>query len=186
MLFRSFPLVVWASKKLGRPVKWTCERSEAFLSDYQGRDLVASVELALDGEGNFLGLRGKLLSNLGAHAASIVPLRKGVSIINGVYRVPAIHLEARAVLSNTASTIPYRSAGRPEAMYIIERLIEIAARDFGFDALELRRRNLIPPEALPYRNASGVIYDSGDYRRGMDWALDIAEDRKSTRLNSSH
>jgi carbon-monoxide dehydrogenase large subunit len=132
-LFPEFPLIAWASKKLGRPVKWTCERSEAFLSDYQGRDLAADVELALDGEGRFLALRGELLSNLGAHAASIVPLRKGVSIINGLYRIPAIHLHARAVLSNTPSTIPYRSAGRPEAMYLIERLIEIAARECGFD-----------------------------------------------------
>jgi len=174
-LFPEFPLVVWASKKLGRPVKWTCERSEAFLSDYQGRDLVADVELALDGEGNFLALRGHLLSNLGAHAASIIPLRKGVSIITGLYRVPVIHVTARAVLSNTASTIPYRSAGRPEAMYLIERLIEIAARDFGFDAIALRRRNIIPVKALPYRNASGVTYDSGEYEKGMDWALEIAD-----------
>jgi len=174
-LFPEFPLVAWASKRLGRPVKWTCERSEAFLSDYQGRDLVADAELALDGEGNFLALRGNLLSNLGAHAASIIPLRKGVSIITGLYRVPAIHFSARAVLSNTASTIPYRSAGRPEAMYIIERLIEIAARDFGFNAIELRRRNIIPAKALPYRNASGVTYDSGEYEKGMDWALEIAD-----------
>ncbi len=176
-LFPEFPLVVWASKRLGRPVKWTCERSEAFLSDYQGRDLAADVELALDAEGNFLALRGDMLSNLGAHAASIVPLRKGVSIITGLYRVPVIHIHARAVLSNTPSTIPYRSAGRPEAMYLIERLIEIAARDFGFDAIELRRRNIIPPKALPYRNASGVTYDSGEYEKGMDIALHLG-DRK--------
>ena len=174
-LFPEFPLIVWASKQLGRPVKWTCERSEAFLSDYQGRDLVAEIELALDEKGNFLALRGDLLSNLGAHAASIIPLRKGVSIINGLYRIPAIHLNARAVLSNTPSTAPYRSAGRPEAMYIIERLIEIAARDFGFDAVELRRRNIIPVDALPYRNASGVTYDSGEYEKSMDWALQIAD-----------
>ncbi len=174
-LFPEFPLVVWASRRLGRPVKWTCERSEAFLSDYQGRDLVTEMELALDAEGNFLALRGSMLSNLGAHAASIVPLRKGVSIITGLYRIPVIHIKAQAVLSNTPSTIPYRSAGRPEAMYIIERLIEIAARDFGFDAIALRRRNIIPVKALPYRNASGVVYDSGEYERGMDTALALAD-----------
>src|SRR3972149_6255196 len=115
-LYPEFVLVLWASRKIGRPVKWTCERSEAFVSDYQGRDLVVKAELALDRDGRFLALRSTNLSNLGAHAASIIPLRKGVSILNGLYRVPVCHYRAQAVLSNTPSTIPYRSAGRPEAM----------------------------------------------------------------------
>ncbi|MBO0757059.1 MAG: xanthine dehydrogenase family protein molybdopterin-binding subunit [Bradyrhizobiaceae bacterium] len=174
-LFPEFPLLVWAARKVGRPVKWTCERTEAFLSDYQGRDLVSDTELALDGEGTFLALRGSNLSNIGAYAASIVPLRKGVGIISGLYRIPAAHFRARAVLSNTPPTIPYRSAGRPEAIYVIERLIDIAADLHGFDPIELRRKNLIRPDELPYRNPTGVTYDNGEYARVMDHALRLAE-----------
>src|SRR5262245_19399953 len=132
-LFPEFALVLWASKRTGRPVKWTCERSEAFLSDYQGRDLAAKVELALDRRGKFLAMRGSHTSNIGAYAASIVPLRKGVSIFSGLYRVPVAHYRARAVLTNTMPTIPYRSAGRPEAMYIMERLCDLVAVKTGVD-----------------------------------------------------
>jgi carbon-monoxide dehydrogenase large subunit len=174
-LFPEFPLVCWAAKKLGRPVKWTCERSEAFLSDYQGRDLVSETELALDAEGRFLALRGTNLSNLGGHAASIVPLRKGIGIMTGLYRIPVSYFRALAVLSNTPSTIPYRSAGRPEAMFVIERLIELAALQTGMNAIELRRKNLIPAAALPYTNAAGVTYDSGEYERSMDLCLQLAD-----------
>jgi aerobic carbon-monoxide dehydrogenase large subunit len=174
-LFPEFPLLVWAARKVGRPVKWTCERGEAFLSDYQGRDLVSDTQLALDGEGIFLALRGSNLSNIGAYAASIVPLRKGVSIISGLYRIPAAHFRARAVLSNTPPTIPYRSAGRPEAIFVIERLIDIAADLHGFDPIELRRKNLIRPNELPYCNPSGVTYDNGEYARVMDQAIQLAE-----------
>jgi aerobic carbon-monoxide dehydrogenase large subunit len=174
-LFPEFPLLVWAARKVGRPVKWTCERTEAFLSDYQGRDLVSDTELALDGEGTFLALRGSNLSNIGAYAASIVPLRKGVGIISGLYRIPSAHFRARAVLSNTPPTIPYRSAGRPEAIFVIERLIDIAADLHGFDPIELRRKNLIRPDELPYRNPTGVTYDNGDYAPAMDYAMRLAE-----------
>jgi carbon-monoxide dehydrogenase large subunit len=122
-IFAEFPLVLWASKRVGRPVKYVCERSEAFLSDYQGRDLVAKVELALDKRGRFLAMRGSHLSNIGGYSSSIVPLRKGVSIFSGVYRVPVAHYKAYAVLSNTMPTIPYRSAGRPEAMFIMRAAV---------------------------------------------------------------
>jgi len=174
-LFPEFPLLVWAARKVGRPVKWTCERTEAFLSDYQGRDLVSETELALDADGRFLALRGSNLSNIGAYAASIVPLRKGVGIISGVYRIPAAYFRARAVLSNTPPTIPYRSAGRPEAIFIIERLIDMAADLHGFDPVALRRKNLIQPNELPYRNPTGVTYDNGEYARVMDHAIRLAE-----------
>jgi carbon-monoxide dehydrogenase large subunit len=174
-LFPEFPLLVWAARKVGRPVKWSCERTEAFLSDYQGRDLVSATELALDGQGTFLALRGSNLSNIGAYAASIVPLRKGVGIISGLYRIPAAHFRARAVLSNTPPTIPYRSAGRPEAIFVIERLIDMAADLHGFDPVELRRKNLIRPDELPYRNPTGVTYDNGEYARVMDHAMRIGE-----------
>ena len=152
-LFPEFPLVLWASKRIGRPVKWTCERSEAFLSDYQGRDLVAKVELAVDEKGKFLAVRGSHLSNIGGYAASIVPLRKGLTICTNVYRIPAAHFQAYAVLSNTMCTIPYRSAGRPEAVYMMERLCDLAADKTGIDRISIRRRNLIGPKelAVPHR-----------------------------------
>jgi carbon-monoxide dehydrogenase large subunit len=174
-LFPEFPLVLWASRRIGRPVKWTCERSEAFLSDYQGRDLVAKVELALDARGKFLAMRGSHLSNIGSHSSSIVPLRKGVSIFSGVYKVPVAHYRAYAVLSNTMPTTPYRSAGRPEAMYIMERLCDLAALKTGIDRIEIRRRNLIAPKELPYRTAFGITYDNGNYIESMDKALALSE-----------
>ncbi|MSQ73657.1 MAG: xanthine dehydrogenase family protein molybdopterin-binding subunit [Betaproteobacteria bacterium] len=173
--YPEFVLALWAARKLARPVKWTSDRSEGFLSDYQGRDLVVEAELALDRDGRFLALRSTNISNLGAHAASIVPLKKCVGILSGLYRIPVCHYRALAVHSNTPSTIPYRSAGRPEAMFVIERLIEIAAREHGFDAIELRRRNLILPSELPYRNPSGVTYDCGEYERSMDTTLALAD-----------
>ena len=174
-LFPEFPLVLWASKKVGRPVKWTCERSEAFLSDYQGRDLVAKVDLALDAMGRFLAMRGSHMSNIGGFASSIVPLRKGVSIFSGVYKVPVAHYKAYAVLSNTMPTTPYRSAGRPEAMYIMERLCDLAAVKTGLHRIEIRRRNLISPEELPYRTPFGITYDNGNYMESMDKAVALSE-----------
>src|SRR5712671_547412 len=174
-LFPEFPLVLWASKKIGRPVKWTCDRSEAFLSDYQGRDLVAKVDLALDAMGRFQAMRGYHLSNIGGYASSIVPLRKGVSIFSGVYKVPVAHYRAYAVLSNTMPTTPYRSAGRPEAMYIMERLCDLAAIKTGLHRVEIRRRNLIAPEELPYRTPFGITYDNGNYILSMDKAVSLAE-----------
>ena len=173
--YPEFALVAWASKRLGRPIKWTCERSEAFLSDYQGRDLTVDAELALDAQGNFLALRASNLSNAGAHTASHVLLSKGASIITSVYRFPAAHVRARAVLSNTPPTTPYRSAGRPEAIFVIERLIDLAARELGFDRVELRRRNLVPESAMPFRNPFGLVYDSGAYGKAMSGALVLGD-----------
>jgi carbon-monoxide dehydrogenase large subunit len=174
-IFAEFPLVLWASKRVGRPVKYVCERSEAFLSDYQGRDLVAKVELALDKRGHFLAMRGSHLSNIGGYSSSIVPLRKGVSIFSGVYRVPVAYYKAYAVLSNTMPTIPYRSAGRPEAMFIMERLCDLAALKTGIDRIEIRRRNLVSPEQLPYRTPFGVTYDNGNYEEAMNRSMAMAE-----------
>src|SRR5262249_13561264 len=160
-------LIAWAAHKLKRPIKWVAERQEGFAADFNGRDLVAETELALDRDGKFLAMRSKHLSNLGAHMLAIIPLRKAVGILSGVYDVPSAYVEARAVVSNTPSTVPYRSAGRPEAMFILERLIDIAAHKHGFDRIALRRRNLIGRDALPYRNCTGVTYDSGEYERVM-------------------
>jgi carbon-monoxide dehydrogenase large subunit len=164
--------VCWAARRIGRPVKWTCERHEAFLSDYAGRDFLIESELALDADGTFLGLRATSTSNLGAYTASFVPLTKGTQLMTSLYRMPAM-ARARGVLSNTPSTAPYRSAGRPEAMFVIERLIDLAARAHGFDRIALRRRNLIT--TTPHTNAFGVTYDSGDYVSTFDEVLKLAD-----------
>ncbi|MSP03038.1 MAG: xanthine dehydrogenase family protein molybdopterin-binding subunit [Acetobacteraceae bacterium] len=166
-----FALVVWAARRLGRPVKWTSDRSEAFLCDYQARDLAVTAELALDAQGTFLGLRCDNLSNLGAYPVGFSPLQKGTAIVSSIYHVPAVQVRARAAFTNTAPTRPYRSAGRPEVMYVIERLIDLAAGQTGLDRIELRRRNLIPESAMPYRNPFGLLYDSGAYRTVMETAL---------------
>jgi len=173
--YPEFALVAWAARRLGRPVKWTAERREAFLADYQGRDLVAHAELALDADGTFLALRGANTSNVGAHAVSFHPLNKGMALTATVYRVPVVSMRGRAVITNTSPTTPYRSAGRPEVMFVMERLIDLAARRHGFDRLELRRRNLVPASAMPYRNPVGTLYDSGDYRAALDRAVALAD-----------
>jgi aerobic carbon-monoxide dehydrogenase large subunit len=172
MFYPEFALVCWAAKKAGRPVKWTCERHEAFATDYAGRDCHFDSELALDRDGNFLALNGSSLSNVGAYTASFVPLTKGTQLIGSLYRMPAA-AHARAVMSNTQSTAPYRSAGRPEVMFVIERLIDMAARQAGFDRVELRRRNLI--RTTPHKNSFGIIYDSGDYLGALDKILKLAD-----------
>lgn len=174
-LFPEFPLAVWAARRIGRPVKWTAERTEAFLSDHQGRDQFSVAEMALDANARVLGLRIDTISNIGCYAASMVPLRKGMTIINGVYRVPAGFVRGRTVLTNTPPTIPYRSAGRPEAMFLIERLMDLAARQLRLDRIEIRRRNLIAPGEMPYRNPIGCVYDSGTYEAAMNEAMRLAD-----------
>ncbi len=173
--YPEFALVPWAARRVGRPVKWTCERREAFLTDFHARDLVSHLELALDAEGNFLALRGVHTSNVGAHAVSFIPLGKGLGVLPSLYHFPAAYVRALAVLSHTSPTYPYRSAGRPEVMYVLERLIDIAARRHGFDRVQLRRRNLVPASAMPYRNAMGLLYDSGDYAAVQDRVVALAD-----------
>jgi len=173
--FVEFGLVLWASRKLGRPVKFRAERSEAFLTDYQGRDLVTEVSLAIDKDGRFLAMRASNLSNVGARCVSLSPLSKGSGLITGSYNIPLATLRARATFSNTMPTQAYRSSGRPEVTFAIERLIDKAARELGFDRLELRRHNIVRPEQMPYQNAVGSIYDSGEYEKNMDRALSLAD-----------
>src|SRR5205823_3286531 len=168
-------LVAWAARRLGRPVKWTGDRREMLPTDYQSRDLVSQMELALDAEGNFLAVRGTNTSNVGAHAVSFIPLAKGVAVSTSVYHVPLSSMRGRAVLSHTAPTTPYRAAGRPEIMYVIERLIDLAARRHGFDRIALRRKNLVPPSAMPYRNPVGLVYDSGDYAAALDRLVELSD-----------
>ena len=183
-VYVEFGLVLFASRQLGRPVKFTATRSESFLTDYQGRDLVTRVALALDHDGTFLGLKCDNLSNVGAHCVSLSPLGKGSGLVTGSYRIPAATLRARAVFTNTMSTQAYRSSGRPEVTFAIERIIEIAARRLGFDPCDLRRKNLVSPAEMPYVNAVGSRYDSGEYQINMDRAQKLADwdgypDRKS-------
>ncbi len=170
-----FALVVWASRRIGRPVKWTCERSEYFMCDYQARDLAVTAELALDVRGNFLAMRGSNLVNQGAYAIAFGPLNKGVEIMSSIYHVPTVHFRARAALTNTVPTRPYRSSGRPEVMFVMERLIDLAAQRTGIDRIDLRRRNLVPESMMPYTNPFGMVYDSGAYHRVMERVLAIAD-----------
>lgn len=174
-IFAEQPLVAWAARRVGRPVKWTSERSELLVSDYQGRDLASEAELALDEDGNFLAMRGSNLGNLGSHTGNFSMVQKGVEISSSIYRVPAADFRARAVLSHTAPTRPYRSSGRPEVIYIMERLIDVAARQAGFDRADLRLRNLVSRDELPYKNPFGLVYDSGDYIGAMRQALKLAD-----------
>ena len=173
--YPEYAIALWAARRLGRPVRWTASRSESFLSDYQGRDLAIDAALALDSDGNFLALRSSLISNVGGYTVSFVPITKSSELAPTVYAFPAAHVRARAAMSNTPSTAPYRSAGRPEAMLAMERLVDLAAREHGFDPVALRRRNLIPSSAMPYRTALGLTYDSGDYEQSMDRALRLAD-----------
>ena len=174
-VYPEFPLVLWAAKRLGRPVKWTCDRAEAMLSDVQGRDLYIELAMALDRDGRFLALEASNLSNIGAHTVSFTPLLKGAGIVTGPYAFPTSRVRLRGALTNTPPTNSYRSAGRPEVIYALERLIDRAARDCGFDRVELRRRNLIPPDRMPFANPQGMVYDSGEFERTLDLALDAAD-----------
>ena len=173
-VYVEYGLALWASRRVGRPVKFTASRSEAFVSDYQGRDLVTEVELALAADGRFLALRASNLSNVGARCVSLSPLSKGSGLVTGAYDISAATLRSRAAFTNTAPTNPYRSSGRPEVNFAIERLIDVAASELGLDRVELRRKNLVRPEAMPYRNAVGMTYDSGTYEANLDAAMRIA------------
>ena len=171
-------LVLWAARKIRRPVKWACERREAIPADEHARDNVTEAELALDAEGRFLGLRAKTLANVGAYVSSdrnLLATFSNVVTLVGVYAFPAAHVEVLSVLTNTNSTAPYRGAGRPEATYVLERLIDDAGRELGLDPVELRRKNLIPASAMPYKTPLGVSYDCGDFPKNMEDALKVAD-----------
>jgi aerobic carbon-monoxide dehydrogenase large subunit len=172
-IYPELVLVLWAAKRLGRPVKWTSSRREGFLSDEHGRDNVTTAELALDASGRFLGLRVALKVDIGAYLTprSAGPATNNVGGLAGVYTTPAIHIESTGVYTNTTPTGPYRGAGRPEATYAIERVIDVAARELGIDAVELRHRNLIPASAMPFKTGLVFTYDCGDFERSMTMAL---------------
>src|SRR6266581_332564 len=171
-------LVLWAARKLGRRVKWQCERREAIPADEHARDNVSEAELALAADGRFLAIRVRTLANVGAYISSdrnLLATFGNVVTVVGVYAFPAAHVQVLSVLTNTNSTAPYRGAGRPEATYVIERLIDDAARELGMDRVELRRKNLIPSSAMPYRNPFGFTYDCGEFDTQMNAALALAD-----------
>jgi len=173
-LYPEGALVVWAARRLGRPVKWTGTRSEHFLADLQARDHIDCGEMALDGEGRFLALRVSSILNIGAHiapSAIYVPIFHFTRILPGVYAIPHIHARLQGAFTNTPSLHAYRGIGRAEAIYLIERLIDKAALVTGIDAVTLRRRNFITPEAMPYATPTGAVYDSGAFAETMDKAL---------------
>lgn len=178
-LYAEQPLVLFAARALGRPVKWTAERSaDGFVSDSQGRDHVTTVELALDKDGKFLGMRVRTLANLGAYLSNYSPFVAtdcGTGMLAGVYTTPAIHVQVTGVFTNTVPIDAYRGAGRPEAIYVIERLVDFAAREIGMDPAALRRRNFIPPDAMPFKTGMKLVYDSGKFARNLDAALRMAD-----------
>ena len=177
-LYPEHALVLWAAKKLGRAVKWTPERSDAFLTDTQGRDNVTRLELALDEGLRFLALDVAILANMGAYLSNFapeIPTVSGAVMHSGVYAIPAIHVGVKGVFTNTVPVDAYRGAGRPEAAYAIERLIDFTARRLGVAPQELRRRNFVKPEAMPYLTPLGLNYDSGEFARNMDQALAAAD-----------
>jgi aerobic carbon-monoxide dehydrogenase large subunit len=171
-------VVSWAAKRLARPVKWVCERSEGFVSDAHGRDHVTEAELALDEHGRFLGLRVATVANMGAYLSTFgpnIPTNLYAPLLAGVYTTPAIHCEVKLVFTNTLPVDAYRGAGRPEATFVLERLVDVAAIEMGIDKAEIRRRNIIPADAFPYQTPVSMLYDSGDPRGCLDRALDAAD-----------
>ncbi len=177
-LFPEHVLVLHAARLLGRPVKWIADRSEAFLADTHGRDHVTRAELALDADGRILALRVDTLANLGGYVSqygAFVPSQAGVGMMPGVYTMRAMCVRVRGVLTNTAPVDAYRGAGRPEALYLIERMVDAAARKLHLAPDEIRRRNFIPPDAMPYRTIGGHTYDSGEFAAAMDEAMRRAD-----------
>jgi aerobic carbon-monoxide dehydrogenase large subunit len=171
-------LTLWAARKLGRPVKWRCERSEVLMADEHGRDNVGTIELAFDDSGKIIGLRLHLLASIGAYVGSdrqfLTPFGM-IGTVVGVYDIPAAYVSIDAVLSNTSPTAPYRGAGRPEAIYLIERAMEAAAQELHIDPIELRRRNIIPDAKIPFKSPLGPYYDCGKFNRNMEIALEAAD-----------
>jgi aerobic carbon-monoxide dehydrogenase large subunit len=167
--------VVWAARHVGCPVKWTSDRSEAFLSDYQGRDQIIRSAIGFSKEGRILAIDNEWIGNVGAHTVSYVPMSNGMRIMTTVYDVPVAAVHISAILTNTVPTAPYRGAGKPEATHVIERMLDLAAMKLGIERAEIRRRNLIAHDKLPYRSPMGLTYDSGDFARNMERVLELAD-----------
>jgi carbon-monoxide dehydrogenase large subunit len=175
-LYAEETALIWASKRVGRPIKWTAERSESFLTDAHGRDHATTAELAMDAQGNFLALRVHTIANMGAYLstfASSVPTILYATLLAGQYKTPAIYCEVKAVFTNTTPVDAYRGAGRPEATYVVERIVETAARDMKMDPAQIRRQNFIT--TFPYATPVGLTYDTGNYEAHLAKAIQIAD-----------
>ena len=171
-------IVTWASAKVRKPVKWTAERNESFMSDAHGRDHISTAEMALDAQGNFLGLKIHTLANMGAYLSTFapcIPTYLYATLLAGVYKTPAIYCEVKAVFTNTVPVDAYRGAGRPEASFLLERLVDVIAHDTGIDRVALRRLNFIPSDAFPYQTPVALQYDSGDYVATLEACLKAAD-----------
>ncbi|HET9904823.1 MAG TPA: xanthine dehydrogenase family protein molybdopterin-binding subunit [Xanthobacteraceae bacterium] len=175
--YREYALVAIAAKALKRPVRWVAARTDHFLADTQGRDNVTTARLALDGNGKFLALDVETLADMGAYLSLFAPYIPviGAEMLPGLYDFPAVHVHVRGVYTNTVPVDAYRGAGRPEAAYVIERLVDVAARELGIDRADLRRRNFISPAAMPYTTPTGKVYDSGNFAAHMEKAQDLAD-----------
>ena len=174
-LYAEHALTCYAARKLGRPVKWVSERSEAFLCDTQGRDNITQAELALDGDGRFLALRTRNVANMGAYLstfAPFIPTMAGTKVLASVYGFQAIYANVLGVFTNTVPVDAYRGAGRPESNYVVERVIDAAAAELGMDRIAIRKLNMVKPDAMPYLTAMNQLYDSGDFERVLDAALE--------------
>ncbi len=175
-------IVTWAAAKVRRPVKWTAERTESFMSDAHGRDHVSTAEMAIDAQGTFLGLRVSTQANMGAYLSTFapcVPTYLYATLLAGTYKTPVIYCEVKAVFTNTVPVDAYRGAGRPEATFLLERLVDAVAYDTGIDRVEIRRRNFIPADAFPYQTPVALQYDSGDYQTTFEGRF---EERRLGRL----
>jgi aerobic carbon-monoxide dehydrogenase large subunit len=187
-LYAEQAAILWAAKRVGRPVKWTNDRSESFLTDYAGRDLVTTARLALTKEGRITAYHIDHIGTCGGHTVTYVPLSNAYRVATTVYDIPLMYMRCRSMMTNTVPTAPFRGAGRPEATVVLERLIDLAADRLGVDRVKLRQKNLIARKKLPYRTASGLLYDSGDFAGNMqrvleqaDWRGFSARKRDSTR-----
>jgi carbon-monoxide dehydrogenase large subunit len=174
-LYPEQTVILWASKRVGRPVKWTNDRSESFLTDYAGRDLVTTARLALTGDGRITAYQVDHIGTCGGQTVTYVPLSNAYRVATTVYDIPLMHMRCRAVMTNTVPTAPFRGAGRPEATLVLERLIDLAAGRLGIDRLKIRQKNVIPKKKLPYRTASGLHYDSGDFSGNMKRMIELAD-----------
>ncbi len=167
--------ILWAAKRTGRPVKWTNDRSESFLTDYAGRDLVTTARLAFKSDGRIAAYQVDHIGTCGGQTVTYVPLSNAYRVATTVYDIPLMHMRCRSVMTNTVPTAPFRGAGRPEATLVLERLIDLAAERLGMDRLAIRKKNVIPKKKLPYRTASGLLYDSGDFAGNMKRMIEAAD-----------
>ena len=176
-LYAEETIITWASEKIGRPIKWTAERSESFITDAHGRDHITHAELGLDADGNFTALKVETYANMGAYLstfASSVPTYLYATLLAGVYKTPVIYANVKAIFTNTVPVDAYRGAGRPEASYLLERIVDKAARETGLDQVDIRTKNMIAPDAFPYQTPVALAYDSGDYQATLASAMKLA------------